>query len=401
MPGILETAPDLSDPSLYQTGEPELVWAALRAESPVYRNVRANGRPFWAVLSYPLAAQVLKDNATFTSEKGMRLDHNPAATAAAAGKMLIVTDPPRHGNIRRIINSAFTPKMVRRLENTMRAIVVESIEGLREQGGGEFVEMAARLPVAVICDMLGVPREDWGFMLERTMIAFGSDAAPGDDDHAVKAAEAHTDILMYYDELLELRRKDPQEDIVSAMVQGQIGGVPLTDEEIFLNCDGLISGGNETTRHATVGGLLAFIRNPDQWQRIKADPSLMPSTVQEVLRYTSPAMHVLRTATRDVELAGQQIRAGDELAVWLPSANRDEQVFADPDTFDIARNPTRHLAFANGTHFCLGASLATTELTVMFEELTRRLDTVHLAGPVRRMRSNLIWGVESMPVTLS
>ncbi|MBH5338541.1 cytochrome P450 [Streptomyces pactum] len=390
---------DLSDPELYRTERPEEIWARLRAAGPLHRNERPGGSPFWAVMSHPVASQVLKNSAVFTSERGMRLDHNPAATAAAAGKMLIVTDPPRHGKIRRIINSAFTPRMVKRLEDTMRTIVVETLEEALEKGTGDFVEAAARLPVSVICDMLGVPRQDWGFMLEKTMAAFGSDAENG-ADHAMRAATAHTDLLLYYDELVERRRKDPQEDVVSALVQGEVDGVPLTDEEIFLNCDGLVSGGNETTRHATVGGLLALMDNPDQWDRLRADPGLLTTAVQEVLRYTTPAMHVLRTATEDTELAGERIAAGDQLAVWLPSANRDEQVFTDPEAFDVGRTPNRHLTFATGTHFCLGSALAITELTVMFEELTRRVGSAVPAGEVRRMRSNLIWGFESMPVTL-
>ncbi|MEW2075151.1 cytochrome P450 [Streptomyces sp. NPDC012403] len=391
---------DLADPELPRSGRTEEIWAELRAQSPLYRNERENGRPFWAVLSHPLANQVLKDSANFTSEKGMRLDHNPLATEASAGKMLIVTDPPRHGRIRRIINSAFTPRMVRRLEDTMRSTVVETLDEALEKGTSDFVDAAARLPVSVICDMLGVPKEDWGFMLDRTMAAFGSDAVDGGEDHALRAAAAHTDLLMYYDELVELRRRDPQEDVVSAMVRGEVDGEPLTDEEIFLNCDGLISGGNETTRHATVGGLLALMDNPGQWDRLRADPELLPSAVQEVLRYTSPAMHVLRTANRDTELEGRPIAAGDEVAVWLSAANRDGRVFEDPDAFDIGRTPNRHLAFASGTHFCLGSALATMELSVMFEELTRRVGTAEHAGPVQRMRSNLIWGFESMPVTL-
>ncbi|MGW7094624.1 cytochrome P450 [Streptomyces sp. NPDC054874] len=391
---------DLADPELPRRGRTEEIWKELRAQSPLYRNERKDGPAFWAVLSHPLANQVLRDSANFTSEKGMRLDHNPLATEASAGKMLIVTDPPRHGKIRRIINSAFTPRMVKRLEDTMRSTVVETLEEALEKGTSDFVDAAARLPVSVICDMLGVPKEDWGFMLDRTMIAFGSDAVEGGEDHAMRAAAAHTDLLMYYDELVELRRKDPQEDVVSAMVQGEADGEPLTDEEIFLNCDGLISGGNETTRHATVGGLLALMDHPEQWDRLRADPGLLPSTVQEVLRYTSPAMHVLRTANQDTELEGREIAAGDEVAVWLPAANRDGQVFENPEAFDVGRSPNRHLTFASGTHFCLGSALATMELSVMFEELTRRVGVAGHAGPVRRMRSNLIWGFESMPVTL-
>jgi cytochrome P450 len=392
------TGTDLSDPALYQDGEPEQVWRRLRAESPVHHNIRPGAEPFWAVLGHELISEVLKDPATYASSRGMRLDHNPAATAASANRMLIVSDPPRHGKLRRIMNSAFTPRMVRRLEDNMRQTVTGVLDRALDQGTCDFVEVAARLPVSVISDMLGVPPEDWDFMLDRTMTAFG--AAPGPGQDALAVAEAHVDVLSYYEKLAAERRREPREDIISALIGGQVDGVPLTEEEIFLNCDGIISGGNETTRHATVGGLLALMRHPDQWARLRDDPGLLPTAVQEILRYTSPAMHVLRTATRDTELAGRQVREGDQVAVWLPAGNRDEAVFAQPERFDAGRQPNRHLTFAVGTHFCLGAALATTELTVMFEELLRRVEVAEPAGPVRRMRSNLIRGFESMPVRL-
>ncbi|MGW4075307.1 cytochrome P450 [Streptomyces asiaticus] len=197
--------------------------------------------------------------------------------------------------------------------------------------------------------MLGVPRADWDFMLKLTMIAFGADENAGTDPQRI--AEAHTELLVYYDNLLARRRRDPQEDIVSALAHGTVDGAPLTDEEI--------------------------------------------------LRFTSPALHVLRTARREVDLGGHRIRTGDQVAVWLPAANRDEAVFADPDRFDIAHTPNRHLTFATGTHFCLGSALATSELTIFFEEFLARVGQVTPRGAPRRMQSNLIWGFTSLPVTLT
>lgn len=388
------TPVDLSDPGLYQHGKPEELWSELREKSPVWRNERAEG-DFWVALSHASISKILRDSETFVSELGMRLDHNPDATAASAGKMLIVTDPPRHGKIRGIINSAFTPRMVRRLENTMRSTVSTVLDQALDAGTCEFTETAARLPLSIICDMLGVPRSDWQFMLDRTMTAFG--AVQGD---ALAVAEAHVDILAYYDELVDRRRRDPQDDIVTALVNGRVDGQPLSDEEIFLNCDGLISGGNETTRHATVGGLLALMERPDQWQLLRDDPAALTTAVQEILRHTSPAMHVLRTATTDTEIAGHRIAKGDQVALWLPAGNRDPEVFTDPESLNLRRTPNRHLTFAQGTHFCLGSALATTELTIMFEQLVERVATAELAGPVQRMRSNLIWGYQSLPVTL-
>ncbi len=388
---------DLADPLLYQESDPEPVWARLRADHPVYRNERPNGEYFWAVMTHRLCTDMLTDPQVFSSENGMRLDSNPKVLAAAAGKMLNVTDPPRHDKIRKVISSAFTPKMVDRLEVNMRKTAAKAIENAMAEGGCEFTRVAQKLPVSVICDMMGVPEADWDFMVERTRLAWSSTALDETDEAA--KVQAHTEILCYFQELAEKRKKRPQDDLMSALVCGEIDGASLTEQEIFYNCDALISGGNETTRHAIVGGLLALVDNPDQWRTLRENPDVMPSAIQEIFRYTSPVMHALRTARRDVELGGQPIRAGDHVVAWLPSANRDEEVFTDPERFDILRSPNRHLGFIVGNHYCIGSALAKLELTVMFDELTQRVRTVELTGQVRRLRSNLLWGFDSLPLT--
>ncbi|MEV6776828.1 cytochrome P450 [Streptomyces syringium] len=387
---------DLSDPHFYQESDPEPVWSRLRAEHPVYRNQRANGDDFWAVMTHRLCTEILTDPHVFSSENGMRLDSDPQVLAAAAGKMLNVTDPPRHDRIRKIISSAFTPKMVDRLETTMRRTATAAISQAIDEGECDFTQVAQKLPVSVICDMMGVPPADWSFMVDRTRFAWSSTAL--DEAEEAKKVEAHTEILCYFQELAVERRRKPQGDLISALVHGEIDGAPLTDQEIFYNCDALISGGNETTRHATVGGLLALINNPDQWQKLRLNPDVMPSAIQEIVRYTSPVMHALRTAKEDVELGGQLIRAGDHVVAWLPSANRDEEVFTDPERFDIERSPNRHLGFIQGNHYCIGAALAKLEIAVMFDELTQLVQTAEITGPVRRLRSNLLWGFDSLPV---
>ncbi|MEV6410726.1 cytochrome P450 [Kribbella sp. NPDC051718] len=398
MPG--EVLADLYDPLLFRAGRQHITWAQLRKSGPVVRIESPTGGAFWAVLGYETAVRVLSDHRSFSSSKGMRLGADPVATNAASGKMLVITDPPRHGMIRRIISSAFTPRMVTRLRQTMREVAVEVIEEALEQQNCDFADTAARLPVSIICDMLGVPRDDWGFMLDRTKTAFGVGSlndGPADE----RARAAHVDLFVYYRELMQQRRREPREDIVSALVHGVIDGTPVTDEEVVLNCNGLISGGNETTRHATIGGLLAFIEHPGQWDLLQRDPAVLPSAIQEILRYTTPAMHVMRTVAEQVTLGPVTLAPDDRVAIWLGSANRDETVFTDPDRFDLSRSPNRHLTFAYGPHFCIGGSLATAELTIMFEELSRRVARAELAGPVVRMASNLIGGYEQLPVRLS
>ncbi|MDI5974075.1 cytochrome P450 [Streptomyces sp. SL13] len=389
---------DLSDPIFYQESDPGPVWARLRAEQPVHRNVRANGEYFWAVMNHRLCTEMLTDPAVYSSENGMRLDSDPRVLAAAAGRMLNVTDPPRHDKMRKVISAAFTRRMVDRLEATMRRTAAAAIDEAIEEGECEFTTVAQKLPVSVICDMMGVPQEDWGFMVERTRFAWSSTAL--DKAEEARKVQAHTEILIYFQELAERRRADPQDDLMSALVHGEIDGARLSEQEVFYNCDALISGGNETTRHATVGGLLAFVDNPGQWRTLRDEPVLMESAIQEVVRYTTPVMHALRTATTDVELGGERISAGDHVVAWLPSANRDAEVFADPDRFLIDRSPNRHLGFIQGNHYCIGSALAKLELTVMFDELQRRVEVAELTGPVRRLRSNLLWGFDSLPVRL-
>ncbi|MFE0652451.1 cytochrome P450 [Streptomyces sp. NPDC059534] len=390
---------DIADPHLHSQGDLHPVWRWLRRNDPVRWTVRPNGVAYWSVTTHAEVVRVLRDSKTFSSEQGMRLGGDVRAAAAASRKMLIVTDPPRHGAIRRIISSAFTARTVHRLEQNMRSTVTESLDRALENGTVDFVEAASRLPVAVICDLLGVPREDWDFMLDRTTVAFG--AVDEDGSPADAAIEAHAEILLYYSELVQERRREPREDVISALVQGTVDGVPLSDEEIFLNCDGLISGGNETTRHAAVGGVLALAARPDQWRALQAEPALLPSAVDEILRWTSPGAHTLRTATRDAELAGRHIEEGQQVVVWGPSANRDESVFDDADTFRIDRTPNRHVTFGHGAHYCLGGALAVSELKVLFEELSRRVADIEVTGPVRRVRSNHIAGYDQAEVSLT
>ncbi|ASW57949.1 cytochrome P450 [Plantactinospora sp. KBS50] len=369
----------------------------MRAAGPVQWIDRRDGEPFWAVLGHAAALAVLRDAARFSSAGGMRLDDNPAAVRSSANRMLIVTDPPRHAQLRRVMNAAFTPRMVARLRDTMRATVRFVLDEALERETCDLVRVAARLPVSVICDLLGVPPKDWDFMLDRTMTAFGH-GNRGADPAAM--AQAHTDILCYYAELVERRRREPGEDVITALVNGRVDGEPLTDEEIYLNCDGLVSGGNETSRHATVGGVRALMAHPDEWARMAGGKVPMDTAVREILRFTSPAMHVARVATADLDLEGVRIEAGQRVAVWLAAANRDPGAFDRPDVFDAGRSPNRHLALAPGEHYCLGAALAEMELTVMFEELCNRVCLPEPAGPAVRLHSNLIRGYESMPVRL-
>jgi cytochrome P450 len=385
---------DLADPDLYAGGDPHAVWRRLRAEQPLFWNEQ-DGRPgFWAVTRYDDAVRVYKDPATFSSAKGILLGTAQGRGDPAGGKMLALTDPPRHGELRALVNRWFTPGAVAELEEAMRRIAGRLVDTAVGRGDCDFVrDVAGPLPVHVICWLLGVPRADRDMLYELTSRAFGV------EDRAGQSA-AHQSILLYFMELAERRRLAPADDLVSVLVDATVQGKPLSDTEILLTCDNLLVGGVENVRHAASGGILALLEHPGELRRLRTDPSLVPTAVEEILRWTSPATHIVRTVRREVELRGQTIEAGSLVTIWNPSANRDEDVFPAADRFDAGRTPNRHLALGVGEHFCIGAGLARQELRVLVEELLARTSAVELAGAPVRLRSCEINGFERLPVKL-
>lgn len=381
------------DLDLFEHGDPDARWVALRADDPVH-----DAGEFWELTRYDDVVAVYRDPATFSSERGMVLGLD--GTDPAAGRMLVVTDPPRHPKLRKVISGVFTPRTMRRLEDGVRSTVARLLGHAGEEC--EFVDsVAARLPVAMICDLLGVPAADQDWMYHLTSTAFGGgDPASAADVSIEDRAQAYGDIFLYYQELAAERRRAPGDDLVSTLVHGEVDGRPLDVEEVLLNCTNLIIGGNETTRHAASGGVLAFAERPRLWQRLREDVSAVPSAVEEILRWTTPGMHVLRTCTRDVEIRGRRIAAGEQVVAWNASANRDEEVFEAPQEFRPDRTPNRHIAFGQGGHHCLGAALARIELTVLFEELAKQVDGIEVTGEVRRVRSCVLRGLRRLPVRL-
>ena len=394
--------PDLADPRLYGTGDAEAVWAELRTRATPYWNESASGAGFWAVTRYDQAVSVYKNNRSFSSERGMMLgvDRASAATSAgaAAGKMLIVTDPPRHKRLRQVVNDSFSPRAVAVLTETIRTVVNELLDPLVDGASFDFVSrVASRLPVAVICGMLDVPRVDWPRMAQLTSTAFGS-VDPSDPQSVSAQRQAHTHIFMYYSELIAARRRKPGDDVISALVTGTVDGAPITDEEAILNCHGFVTGGNETTRHASAWGILALADNPREWLRLKAGKVPIARAVEEILRWSSPAMHILRTATEEVDVGGVVAKPGEVVTIWNAAANRDEAAFDQAGLFLVDRDPNRHLAFGLGEHFCLGAPLARLELRVLFEQIKARFDEFAVVGGFVRVRSNFLRGFTELPV---
>ena len=397
---------DLTYGELFIRDEAHAVWRRLRAESPVsWQDGRLWFPGFWSLTKHADILAVSRDPHTFISSKGiaMATDPNAPPDQVGAGASMITTDPPRHVRLRRLVNKGFTPRMVALMEPGIREMTGEILDSVAARGACDFVtEVAAQLPLAVICSMVGAPREDWPMLFDLTNQVLGPDDPEYQSegrDRRQTAEHGTKQMIAYFAKSVAARRQEPREDMVTLLTQAEIDGEVLTEREILSFCQLLVLAGNETTRNAISGGLLAFIEHPDEWARLRDNPALMPTAVEEILRWTSPLAHMMRTATRDVEIRGQQIKAGDRVMLWYPSANRDEDVFADPYRFDVGRTPNEHLAFGFGEHFCLGAGLARLEIRVMFEELLARFTDIRLTGEVERLRSTFLHGIKHMPIS--
>ncbi len=390
---------DLADPQLFADPGHQRVFRYLRDHEPLHWNPEGSEPGFWSVTRYEDCLAVQKDGATFSSAGTNTLGAQRWTGDEGSGRMLTHTDGPRHTELRQLVNRAFTPRAIAKLEPYLRSVIKESIDQALEQGEVDFVETVALLPVASIAALLGVPQEDWALLLRLTTAAFGSadqDLQTSPSARA-SAAMAHAQLLLYCQDLMDQRRAAPRDDIVTRLVEAQKNGL-LDEEDAMLFFDLLLLGGNETTRHGAVGSLLAFIEYPDQWQRLREDRTLLNTAVGEVLRYVSPSRHVLRRAERDVELHGRRIEAGQDVAIWHFSANRDERVFTGPDTFDVGRAHNPHLALGSGPHYCLGASLATLELRLFLDELCDRVGSATVLEPPARLASTVIGGFKHLRV---
>jgi cholest-4-en-3-one 26-monooxygenase len=374
----------------------------LRRDAPAYFHPEPEGGGFWCIVRYPDLQQLSHDWSDYSSESGITLFEVDDEQLEQQRMMMLMMDPPRHTKLRLLVNKGFTPRVVGRLHERIREVAVDIIERAAPRGECDFVvDVAAELPLQVIAEMMGVPQADRHKVFEWSNRLIGSE----DPEYAVTAEDAMdaaTEMFSYANDLATEKRAHPSDDIVSTLLAAEVEGERLTDLEFDLFFELLAVAGNETTRNLISHGMLALCEHPDQRQLLLDDRSLLPSAVDEMLRYASPVMYMRRTARRDVELHGETIRAGDKVALWYIAANHDPAVFEDPHRFDVRRQPNEYLAFGGGgPHFCLGSHLAKLEITVIFEELLARLPDIELAGPVERLRSNFINGIKHMPVAFS
>jgi cytochrome P450 len=394
--GVIEPAVkiNLTDPNLYARGDPYAQWRWLREHEPVHWHPPAELPGFWALTKYDDARAVYRDPATFSSAGGILLRPENYGDDPGGGRTLALTDPPYHRQLRGVLDDWFSPRSVRALEPEMRDVARDVIIRALDRESCDFVtDIAARIPLYVICKMMGAPRSDWERLFTLTNEAFGAGDAP-------ERRLAHLEILQYFESLVTMRARSPADDIVSALAAAEIDGRKLSLDEMILNCDNLLVGGTENTRIAASGGMLAFLQHPDQWQALSTEPTLLPSAVEEVLRWTSTATHIMRTATRPVTLRDRRIEAGERVTLWNPSVNRDESVFDDADCFSVGRKPNRHLALGTGEHFCLGGTLGRAELGLVYDELLRNTERIELDGKPVMLSSIVVNGPEHLPVRL-
>jgi cytochrome P450 len=402
-----EREPSLVHPDEYADhGYPHEFWKRLRREDPVHWFDRTEGPPFWAITKHADIVEVSKLPDRFLNGPMLVIPHLPEQqNDPRFPPTLIQLDPPKHGLYRQIVSKRFTPRYLRNMHADIERIGREIVDKLAVDGGrGEcdFVnEVSKPLPIAVIAWMLGVPREDWDKIFDWTNRTIGAGdpeyQQPGKTPQET-ALGAMTEMFMYFAKLVEEKKKNPADDLITVFINARVNGEPLPPMDVLAYCLIVIVAGNETTRNATTGGMLAFIQHQAELRKLQANPALLPSAIEEVVRWTSPIIHFARTATADYELRGKRIKKGDVLGLFYPSANRDEEIFDDPYEFRIDRDPNPHLGFGIGEHFCLGSHLARLELMVAYKHLLPRIEEIEVAGSIERLHSALVGGVKHLPI---
>jgi cytochrome P450 len=385
------------DGSWHTEGPPHELFARLRAQCPVHPGMTKDGQRYWSVTRDSEVRQVSRDPATFSSYRaGIFLNPDQVAPLDFVRNVLLYKDPPEHSKYRKILASVFTPKAINGLEPDVRSVVTSVLDQVIESGRCDFVaDIAVPVPLRMLAMLMGIPDEDiptlyaWTEQIERAQ----------QSSEPAAATDTFGEMFGYLQKLLQRQVAEEGDSLVIRLRNAEVDGDTLSDDEILTFFGLLVFAGNDTTRNTAATGTLALLRHPEQWQLLRENQELIPNAVEEILRYTTVVKYFVRTATQDLELAGQQIAEGDKVITWFSSASRDEALTEDAQRFDVTREAPEHRAFGGGgPHFCLGNRLARLELRVLLEELTRRMPDLELDGPVEYLDSNWAHALTSMPV---
>lgn len=386
------------------------LWADLRRDDPVHWTEPVGYRPFWSISKHADIMEIERQHELFINDPRTTLatiqQEEDIKTFTGGSHILIRSlvqmDNPDHMVFRKLTQGWFMPPNLKKLQAGLADLAKEFVDRMEAKGGEcDFVsDVAVWYPLRVIMMILGVPREDEPTMLRLTQELFGSTDADlsREDEKTSIDMNTVTEFFDYFTKLTEARRADPQDDVASIIANAEINGEPIGHLEAMSYYIIVATAGHDTTSSSTAGGLLALLENPDQLERLRANPNLLPSAIDEMIRWSTPVKHFMRTATADYELRGKTIKKGDSLFLFYPSGNRDEEVFDDPNQFKIDRTPNKHLAFGYGAHVCLGQHLAKMEIKALYDELLPRLDSIELAGDPSRVAANFVSGLKRLPI---
>lgn len=389
---------DLLSASSFDGGQPHGQFRWLRENAPVYWHEEPDGPGFWAVTRHADVRAVSRDHASYSSEPTAMLKDPPAEASSFFGdaKMMLYADPPHHTDLRRIVSREFTPRAARELGARIRVLATDIVDGVIERGECDLVaDVAGELPSYVIAELLGLPREDGRKLYALTEVLHSAPESlpPGTQETAI------AQMLQYSFGVLQEKREKPGDDLASKILAAEIEGRRLSDMEFHLFFVLLVDAGGDTTRNLVAGGIHALLEQPELLARLRTEPGLLPSGREELLRWTSPVVHMRRTATRDLELGGQTIESGQKVVLYYGAANRDAGVFERADEIVLDRQPNEHVAFgAPGTHFCLGAQIARVEIDALLSEIFRRIQDIEPVGKTEWLESNFISGPRKMLV---
>ncbi|MGH8597471.1 MAG: cytochrome P450 [Gammaproteobacteria bacterium] len=386
------------------------LFARMRREDPVHWTVSPDGTGVWSVFKHADVKTVLNNNTLFSSEREgdmpifTRDVEVVAQEAFGIGDSILVTDPPRHTELRRVVDPPFKPKPLVELTERCGLLIKEIFDNLPENGECDVVsDIGAKIPMAVICDVLKIPKDDWDTILQWGKMTLGA----GDPEYITEGSTAVETMLKGFRGMREYcgkraleRRGCPYSDPLTLLANAEINGQRLTDSEIAYNGLVLLIAGFETTRNAFAGGVLALLQNPLQMSKLRENPKLVRLAAEEMVRWTNPVISVMRVATADAEIGGKAIREDDRVIAWLASANRDEDAFERADEFDVSRHPNLHVGFGGGAHFCVGGPLAKIEISFALQETLERYDGIEIIGPVERVHANFVGGLKRLPVRL-